>query len=273
MGWMPLYLVGWLLLIERALPRPWTSAQDTSPALTLDEIVARWARAGEALNTVDLEFTRTTRDPHLVSAARAEGRLVLKRPDLAYVELREAGQDKGRPIIHRIAWDATECRILFNETKTALILARPQEGQPAPATFTGLWWLPTPERRGRSPHLPSLPFLFNMTAQDLQERYETSLLPAQTRGFVLRLTPRRASRDFDHALVLLDRHTFRPIAFKATRGKSETTLVAREARFNEPIDDGLFGPAVPEGWSVQGKQEATHGEWWQLVMRALLWIA
>lgn len=222
-------------------------AQDVANDESVEAIVRRWAQASNDLATVDLQFTRTNHNPAAVENIKWEGRLVLKRPDLALCELR--WQEKNAPRTTITVWNRTEVRSLIDSTRTVYARSR----DPAnPPNVLARAFFPVPfEPAGKLPEVPSVPFLTSTSEKDLRDKYDIHLEHNRKDGPVLRLTPRPSKKsEFDHALVKLDPETYRPTALRLLNGKSTETFVYRDARFNEPIEDAVFQLAVPEGWKL-----------------------
>lgn len=220
---------------------PLTLAQDADKDKAVDEIVHHWAQAGEKLSTLDVAFTLTERSPELVEPIKREGRLAIKRPDLAMYELQKQG-DHTQPT--HCVWNQMEIRFLAGHARTIFAIPRDLK-EPRP------WWFPPYAPSGELPESLSLPFLMSTGEQVLREQYKVELLEVRAKGTVLRLTPRtQAKSDFDRALILIESETYRPTAMRlvSVNGKSTKTFVYRDARYNEPIEDDIFQLAVPEGW-------------------------
>lgn len=230
-------------------------AADAAPGQSgpCDEVLARWEKAGADLKTVDVTFRRIDRSPAWPAPRLYEGRLILKAPNLASVELRAVTSRVNPEGFDRFVWKEDQVFEHVGTTRQVFAFPRPHPGE-LPERADGPFNFSF-QHRGRTPRIPSLPFLFRTSADELRGWYEVELLGEEPSNYVIQLAPRATNREWDltrAVVLLLNKHSFRPEAFHVLSpdGKDIKTYIARAARYNEPVADSVFALRVPHGWRL-----------------------
>ncbi len=115
-------------------------------------------------------------------------------------------------------------------------------------------------RRGRLPAVLALPFLWNVSTEGLQSRYDVKLVKEEPDTLILRIRPRtKAGRSwFSAALVRLDRTTYLPRRYTVVDpdGKTVRYYRATAIRCDEQVSDEALRLPDDVGWEVSRLDES-----------------
>jgi TIGR03009 family protein len=213
-------------------------AEDREAQARLDGILARWERQSADARTLDARFTRVDRSPDWQMETRYEGRVLLRSPNKAYLNLvkAEPGRREARAFHERIV--CTGERVYRYAAQTRQVFVAPlDEGE-----------------AGRVLDEGPLPFLFNMRAEEAKARYRLVLDKQDVKRSLIQVYPLRSvdRARFYRVDVVLDRETSLPEVIRLVdpNGRDTQTYTFRDARRDAPIDASWFEPTIPKGWSV-----------------------
>lgn len=218
--------------------------EERRPDKATEEFVARWAEKASALKTVDVRFQRED-NSGACGIERYEGRLHLKEPNLADLEVKKRAEDGTASPFERLVWTEPELHQFRHDGLTEFVFVYE-------------------EKRRQVPEAAALPFLFGMTAEDLLKRYDVELTRETPETFVVLLRPREQPlahpllervlllTSFSRAYLVLDRQTYLPRRFclVSPNGKDTKDYRALEIKVNGAIDPEVFQPRSIKGWKV-----------------------
>ena len=206
-----------------------------------EAFVKRWAHVSARIDRVDVRFTREDRSVNW-GTERFEGRLRMKKPNLASVVVEQRLENGRSETIERLIWTDREVHQFRERNRQQFVLAYPEE-------------------RAHVPHLAALPFLFGMTAEDALAKYEIQLVRETDRSIIVALRPRGPwlKECFSKAFLELDARSLLPrrLWVVAPNGRDTKDYRAVETRINDPVEPGAFAPETMPGWEVIRSEGAT----------------
>ncbi len=236
-----------------------TTDNATAEVMDVDELLARWTAAGEAVKTLEGTFRRFEYDAASSVETWAQGRIVFSAPfDGLYLVQpvaqppRQGSRRSPDGTPYQIAAPRAEA-LHWNDTSfTRLNLARReyerfvvpedflQELPPAPVGSWDVIWttLASPRRL--------LPGLLERDAEALQERFDWSIVSQDANQYVLsgRTLKPEERRHYSSVQVVLDRETLHTRAIKTidSTGTRETVHVFDSMRWNPTLDPATWTP-------------------------------
>jgi TIGR03009 family protein len=234
---------------------PTVTAEDQAK---LDELLLAWEQRSRAIKTFECKFKRWQYnlqfgDPNH-PYTEGEGELRYSRPDKGMFRVTgektwiigQNGQGTWSEPAEAEHWICDGSSIYILDPKQKLIVEHP-----LPKELQG-------EAIARGP----LPFLFNVTAAELKERYAMRVIAApsfiprdQAAGqHWIEIYPkwRQDSAEFSRAFVVLSRDEIRPLAIMLIHTNGNSSRYAfREPATNDPlriIKDFFVAPRTPFGW-------------------------
>jgi len=255
-----IYLIG--LAAAGAPPASEPSpAPDPREAARVDSLLAEWERRSAAVGRLDATFTRT--DADRVARRREEfaGRILLKAPNLACLDVRRRGPDGTTTFDERAVCDGREVAWYDGEIRSVLVvpfledlergvrdLGLKDEAAPPPAYLASFLLNSNVGRAGLAP------FLFGVKAGEFRRRYQIRLIAETSATYHLRLLPRGAVErgSFAEALLDLSKETFLPDTLRLTSpdGRLAQHYTVTAATPNAPIEEGNFAIRLAPGWKV-----------------------
>ena len=234
---------------------------DPQQAARVDALLREWERRGAEVTQLDVAFTRTDADPVAKRRQEFEGRVLLKAPHRACLDVRRRTADGKTAFDERAVCDGREVAWYDGEVRSVLVvpfledveagaraLGLKDERAPLPAYLASFLLNANLERSGL------VPFLFGVKAEAFRRRYRISLVEETAATYRLRLLPRgeidRAA--FSEALLDLSKDTFLPDALRLTAPGGRLVQHYRVTSFapNGPIDEGNFAIRLAPGWKV-----------------------
>jgi hypothetical protein len=209
-----------------------------------EAFLARWSSAAAKWDCVDVRLEHVSRvrgwEPEIF-----HDRLVLRKPNLASRRVSRSCGDGSTQLIERCVWTNRELHQFREQERQQLIWAYPR-------------------KREHVPELAALPFLFNMSTDELRTRYHVSLVRETADSAIVLLRPRsaREPRAFEKAIVELDSKSCLPRRFHlvAANDRGTNTWRALTTRVNQPVEPEAFRPDARPGWDVV-RAPATYIDW------------
>ncbi|MHC5539116.1 LolA family protein [Singulisphaera rosea] len=227
----------------------------------LKEILAQWEKRGPS-KTLDVIYTKTeTFAPQMATkSTQSAGRLLLKRPNLAWVDVDEfVGSNKKT--FERMLWSGE--RLYHYRVDTHTIFDIPlsaRDERPGPPGNQ------EPELRllfatlfDRIIHGDRLPFLFDMTEADARRFYDMSLVREDDEVAVIKFTEltKDGKSSGVTATLELDKKLLLPRTVTHIKENQSTKVYTfNRVRHNIPVQDKTFQFTPLAGWKIE-KVDAT----------------
>ena len=213
---------------------------DPAQARKVDDLLAEWEKRSAKIQMLDATFTRTdVKGGPFKGRTDYEGRALLKAPNLACLNLSKIDpENKAKTtFFQRIICTGDEVVQLDGETKTVTVFPLPKNEQQK-ALQEG-----------------PLPFLFDMKAAQVKERYIIELEQEGAKAYRLQIIPRQdIDRDaFSMARIDLNKATFLPdnLQLIDPNGKESQTYKFKDVSANKEIAVRNFQRGKPPaGWKV-----------------------
>jgi TIGR03009 family protein len=225
----------------------------------MDQVLNAWAKKTQSTDSLYAKFIREDYADDWQTKTRYSGSAFVKRPNLAYLNFDKLPDDPaGKPVPNeRIICTGTDVYQFLTETKQVHVYPLP------------------PEERQRALEEGPLPFLFNMDAAKVKERYAIRLIGERDNLFLIGIAPIQAQdrEAFSVAYIWLDATKFQPTKIQLldpSNKKNTKTYTFSEMSMNRTISDAYFDAKSqwqqvrPAGWDlvmhdVEGKPVAGSG--------------
>lgn len=223
---------------KRSAPDP---AVEQEKNRKLQAILSEWEKQSAGLSSLDIRFTREDVSPGWDENGPTQyrGQAHLQSPDRAFLRFEKLERDKGREryVIHED---------IICTGKHVLQYAYPTRQ---------IFVFPLPkEARGRILDEGPLPFLFNMHAKELQERFLLKLGRETQDAYLIEVHPLKEydQESFVGAHLWLNKQTLLPdkLRFTAPNGKDYKTYTLGGMHTNPQFEKTHFQGKRLEGWTI-----------------------
>jgi len=224
--------------------------------LNVQQVLAKWEKASQDCRSLDAKLTVFEYSAFWPEQPRTtHGRLYYEAPHSGYCQLRDSVETATKiasTVSETTIWRNQETLLVHGRSHTCEICSKPlpKLDDKAAADSSWLRWIETLQRHAvRQIDSPqqAYPFLIDVRASDVQERFDVSL---ERRGgeIMLKAVPKRSADKvlFRDIRVILDAKTYRARAtqMNSPNGRDRTVYVLEEHKVNQrPSDrDAMFNP-------------------------------
>ncbi len=231
----------------------------------MDLLLAEWERRSATIASLQVVFERIDRSLKWGDQVY-QGQAILKSPDLACLEFKEAiADDSGKPVyktndkgqkvldvekepFQRLVWTDKEVfQYQFNEKA---IYAYPLVKGSRPKSLRQFFTPPAFD-------MPVLlkPFLFGMKADEAKKHYEFSLVQQTDDEYMIAIVAREKleRQHFDRAFIRLNKSSLLPsrLILIPVGGEEKQEFRFTAITANQPVPEGYFRPSTDlAGWRV-----------------------
>ena len=225
-------------------------AKPVNPA-NMEWLLEKWEHQSSLLKTLDVTILRIDDNPAWGEIEYYEGRALFKSPNRAFIDFNKITQDdKKKPLRDpqkKNKWLSTPFeRIVCTGGEVWQYKSDTQQ--------IFIYPLGKNEKKKAIEEGP-LPFLFNMHAEDVRQRYQMSLISEDARGYGVSIKPKlqEDKESFSIAFVNLDRRFLLPvrILLKSPDGKSLKDFRLGPMYPNRVVNDKNFeGKPLGPPWKI-----------------------
>jgi TIGR03009 family protein len=223
----------------------------------LDRVLAEWEERSKKVTSLDVSFDRIDRSPGW-GDTYYQGRAMLQSPDLACLQFQKYKLDKqGKPVLTPDK-DGKPVPVLLPDPFERIVCTG-QEVLQYSWDEKKMFIHPLDKsQRQKALQQGPLPFLFNLKAADLKQRYSMTLLKEDDRDYLIGIVPtEKIDRDsFNKAFLWLSKKTFLPnqlwLLPIGNKERQEFVFAGGLNRIvaNAKLRPEFFRPTRFEGWKV-----------------------
>lgn len=210
---------------------------EESRADDIDGILEQWQRRSAQRKSLEVRFTRE--DKTKGGTEHYAGRLILSRAHGAALLVTDEPQLDGRLLPDRLIWTADTLHEIhpFSEVRFVYHIGGKTRVRP-PAVFT-------------------LPFLWNISVDEVKSRFRFELLKSEQKSWTIAVDPLNEPdlKYFYKALITLKRESFLPSRYYLTvsddgEDKDTSDYKITETRADAPFPESAFRIPKGDGWKV-----------------------
>lgn len=206
-----------------------------NPAI-LNQRLKDWEQRSRTIKTLDARFIRTDINPLWNKKKTYQGRALLQSPNFVFLNLELTVPGKDPEFADRIVCDS-------KNVYQYAVANRIIQGYPLPK-----------DQKARALEEGPLRFLFNMRADEINERYAIRLIKDEPQFFQLQIVP-KLDRDrdaFSQAVVQLNAETFLPelMTLVLTNKKELQQYRFTSVVPNKEINPVNFKVTQPDKWKI-----------------------
>jgi TIGR03009 family protein len=244
-----LALIGLLITSSLHAQQPQPAAPPAPTPARLDELLARWEKEMQGIQSLSLECVRTDVNKTFGGTDVWVGSVKFMKPNLARLELFAAIIDPAKPVT-----DPRQMK-LNQEVYEKVISTGNFLYQFVPKSKeVNVTELSTP-KAGQVADDPNMSFLSGMKADEAKKRYELKLVKEDQYYIYIELMPKldMDKREFQKARLVLNQSNFLPrqIWYQAPNGNEQTWDIPK-ADANAKIERTEFAAptTLPPGWKM-----------------------
>jgi TIGR03009 family protein len=229
-------------------------AQPANDPRKMKWLLEKWEGQSKKLNTLDVKIYRIDKDPKWKSEEHFEGRAMFKSPNLAYLDFSKitlAPDAKGQlgPLI-----DPKTGKRVTTRFET-IVCGQSDVWQYLHEARQILIYPLAKGERQRALDEGPLPFLFNMKAQEAEQRYEMYYVGENQKYYAVKVHPRLKEDigTFKSAYIYLDKTYLLPARILLSTppdGRSTRDFTLEAINPNAEVKETFFKGGVFKGWAV-----------------------
>jgi TIGR03009 family protein len=216
-------------------------------------LLEKWEGQSAKLKTLDVKIYRIDKDPKWKAEEHFEGRAMFKSPNLAYLDfakIKVAQDAKGQvaPVIDPKTGKRVTTRFETIVCGQSDVWQYLHEGRQI------LVYPLAKGERQRALDEGPLPFLFNMKAQEAEQRYDMYYMGENQKYYAVKVFPKipEDRETFKSAYIYLDKTYLLParIVLSTPDGRSTRDFTLEAINPNAEVKESFFKGGVFKGWTV-----------------------